>query len=108
MDLLNILVNQMRMKLIQHILLIVLNFISETDGNFLFNTLNNIFGGKLTAEYIREEICDFVIKKKKIYEHLWESNLDNHITNMRKDEYLETNLKLLAFSDLMKLNNILH
>ena len=44
----------------------------ETDGNCLFHTLNNIvFGGHLTAEYIKEEICDFIIlKKRKIYEHL--------------------------------------
>ena len=44
---------------------------SETDGNCLFHTLNNIvFGGHLTAEYIREDICDFIIKKRQIYEHL--------------------------------------
>ena len=78
---------------------------SETDGNCLFHTLNNIvFGGQFTAEYIREEICDFIIKKRQIYEHLWEGNLDNHITNMRKDGYWGTNLELLAFSDLMRLN----
>ena len=63
---------------------------SETDGNCLFHTLNNIvFGGQFTAEYIREEICDFIIKKRQIYEHLWEGNLDNHITNMRKNGYWE-------------------
>ena len=39
----------------------------------------------------------------QIYEHLWEGNLDNHITNMRKDGYWETNLELFAFSDLMRL-----
>ena len=45
--------------------------LSETDGNCLFHTLNNIvFGGHLTSEYIKEEICDFIIKKRKIYEHL--------------------------------------
>ena len=45
---------------------------SETDGNYYFHTLNNIvFGGCLTAEYIREEICDFIITKEaKKYEHL--------------------------------------
>ena len=44
----------------------------------------------------------------QIYEHLWEDNLDNHITNMRKDGYWGNNLELLAFSDLMRLNiNIL-
>ena len=44
---------------------------SETDGNCLFHTLNNIvFGGQFTAEYIREEICYFIIKKRQIYEHL--------------------------------------
>ena len=38
--------------------------LSETDDNYLVFTLNNIaFGGKLTAEYIRYEICDFIIKK---------------------------------------------
>ena len=64
---------------------------SETDDNCLFHTLNNIvFGGQFTAEYIREEICDFIIKKRQIYEHLWEGNLDNHITNMRKDGYWGT------------------
>ena len=43
---------------------------NETDGNCLFLTLNNIvFGGQLTAEYIREEICKFIIKKRQIYEH---------------------------------------
>ena len=63
---------------------------SETDDNCLFHTLNNIvFGGQFTAEYIREEICDFIIKKRQIYEHLWEGNLDNHITNIRKDGYWE-------------------
>ena len=78
---------------------------SETDGNCLFDALNNIvFDGKFTPEYIREEICDFIIKKRQIYEHLWEGNLNNHKINMRKDEYWETNLELLAFSDLMRLN----
>ena len=44
---------------------------SETDGKCLFHTLNNIvFGGQFTAEYIREEICDFIIKKRQIYDHL--------------------------------------
>ena len=44
----------------------------ETDGNCLFNTLNNIiFEGQLTAEYIREEICDFIVKNRQIYEHMW-------------------------------------
>ena len=79
--------------------------LSETDGNCLFHTSNNIvFGGNFTAEYIREVIYDFIIKKRQIYEHLWEGNLDNHITNMRKDGYWGTNLELLAFSDLMRLN----
>ena len=80
--------------------------LSETDGNCLFHTLNKIdFGGQFTAEYIRDEICDFIIIwDKYIYEHLWEGNLDNHITNMRKDEYWGTNLELLAFLDLMRLN----
>ena len=78
---------------------------SETDVNCLFHTLNIIvFGGQLTVEYIREEICDFIIKKRQKYEHLLEGNLDNHITNMRKDVYWGINLELLAFSDLMKLN----
>ena len=36
----------------------------ETDGNCLFNTLNIIFEGQLTAKYIREEICDFIVKKQ--------------------------------------------
>ena len=37
---------------------------SKTDDNCLFHTLNNItFGEQLTAEYIREEICDFIIKE---------------------------------------------
>ena len=78
---------------------------SKTDGNCLFHTLNNfVFGGQFTAKYIREEICDFIIKKRQMYEHLWEGNLDNHITNMRKNGYWGTNLELLAFSDLMRLN----
>ena len=39
---------------------------SETDGNCLFHSLNNIvFDGQLTAEYVREEICDFIIKGSK-------------------------------------------
>ena len=72
----------------------------ETDGNCLFHILYNIvFVGLLTAEYIREEICDFIFKKKQIYENLWESSLDNHIINMRKDGYWGTNLELLTFSD---------
>ena len=44
---------------------------SEINGNCPFHTLNNIvFGGQFTAEYIREEICNFIIKKMQIYEHL--------------------------------------
>ena len=31
---------------------------------------NIVFDRQFTAEYIREEICDFIIKKKQIYEHL--------------------------------------
>ena len=43
----------------------------ETDGNCHFNVLNNIiFEGQLTAEYIREEICDFIVKYRQMYEHL--------------------------------------
>ena len=39
---------------------------SKTDDNCYFYTLNNIvFGGQLTAEYIIEEICDFIIKGSK-------------------------------------------
>ena len=38
----------------------------KTGGNCYFHTLNNIvFGGQLTAEYIIEEICDFIIKGRK-------------------------------------------
>ena len=46
--------------------------LSETDDNFLFYTFNNniVFGGQLTAEYIKEEICDYIIKMLQIYEHL--------------------------------------
>ena len=40
----------------------------ETNGNFLFHTLNNIvFGGQLTAKYIREQICDFIKKEANIW-----------------------------------------
>ena len=42
---------------------------SETNCNCIFHTLNNFFG-QLTAEYIREEICDFIKKKD---ENIWTS-----------------------------------
>ena len=78
---------------------------SEADGNCLFHTLNNIvFGSNLTAKNIREEICDFLIKKKEIYRHIWEGDIDSHVANMRREGYWGTNLELLAFSDLMRLN----
>ena len=78
---------------------------SEADGNCLFHTLNNIvFGSNLTAKNIREEICDFLIKKKEIYRHIWEGDIDRHVANMRREGYWGTNLELLAFSDLMRLN----
>ena len=44
------------------------------------------------------------MKKKKINEHLWDGNLDNHKTFMREDGYWGTNLKLFTFSDLIRLN----
>ena len=37
---------------------------SETNGNCLFHIWNDIvFGGQFTAEYIRKEICYFIVKK---------------------------------------------
>ena len=78
---------------------------SGIDGNCLFHTLNNIvFGGQLTAKSIRDEICDFIFKKKEIYRHICEGDLDNHLIWMRREGYWGTNLELLAFSDLMRLN----
>ena len=78
---------------------------SEADGNCLFHTLNNIvFGSNLTAKNIREEICDSPTKKKEIHRHIWEGDIDSHVANMRREGYWGTNLELLAFSDLMRLN----
>ena len=78
---------------------------SGIDGNCLFHILNNIvFGGQLTAKGIRNEICDFIFKKKEIYRHICEGDLDNHLIRMKREWYWGTNLELLAFSDLMRLN----
>ena len=78
---------------------------SGIDGNYLFHTLNNIvFGGQLTEKNIRDEICDFIFKKKEIYKHICEWDLDNHLIWMRKEGYWGMNLELLTFSDLMRLN----
>ena len=39
---------------------------SGIDGNCLFHSLNNIvFGGQLTAKSIRNEIFDFILRRKK-------------------------------------------
>ena len=82
---------------------------SGIDGNCLFHTLNNIiFGRQLTAKSIRDEICDFIFKMKEIYRHICDGDLDNHITWMRSEGYWGTNLELLAFSDLMRLNINIH
>ena len=63
---------------------------SETNDNCIFLSFNNyVFGRQLIAGYIIEEIWNFIIKKKQIYEHLWKSNLNNHIIYMRKMDFEE-------------------
>ena len=42
--------------------------------------------------------------KRKKYRHICEGDLDNHVMFMRREGYWGTNLELLAFSDLMRLN----
>ena len=79
--------------------------LSGIDENYLFHTLNNIvFGGRLTAKSIRDEIYDFIFKKKEVYRHICGGDLDNHLIWMRREGYWGTNLQLLVFSDLMRLN----
>ena len=69
-------------------------------GNCLFHTINNIvFGGQLTAKCIRDEICAFILKKKEIYRHICEEDLDNHLIWIRREGYWGSNLELLDFSD---------
>ena len=54
------------------------------DGNWLFHKLNNsVFSGQNSAEDIRNEICAFLIRKKNLYENLWEGDFDTHIRNMK-------------------------
>ena len=30
---------------------------------------------------------DFLLKKKEIYKHIWEGDLDNHLIRMRREGY---------------------
>ena len=57
---------------------------SQMDGNWPFHKLNNsVFRGQYSAEEIRNEICAFLIRKKNLYENLWEGDFDTHIRNMK-------------------------
>ena len=61
---------------------------SQMDGNWLFHTLNNlVFGGQNSAEDIRNEICAFLIRKRHLYENLWEGDFDTHIRNMKRNGF---------------------
>ena len=67
-NLLNILANQMKMKFNSTPFTSSFKIIpSETNGDFIFYTLNNIeFGWQLTIKYIKVEICCFNKKEANI------------------------------------------
>ena len=60
----------------------------------------------MASKRIRAETYDFLLKKKEIYMHIWEGDLDNHLIRMRRDGYYSTNLELLVF--FFKFNDIKH
>ena len=41
---------------------------------------------------------------KKFNEDLWESDFDIHIHNIRRNEFWGTNLEIISFSDLIRIN----
>ena len=50
---------------------------------YTFNYL--VFGGQNIAEEIKKnEICAFLIRKKHLYENLWEDDFDTHIKKHEK------------------------
>ena len=56
---------------------------SKMDGSWLFHTLNNlVFGGLLSREDLRNELCDFMIRKIQLYDDLWEGDFDTLIQKM--------------------------
>ena len=56
-----------------------------------------MFGEQSTAKSIRDEICDFLLKKNEIYKQFWEEDLENHLVRIRREGHWGTNLELLAF-----------
>ena len=72
----------------------------------IFHTLNNlVFGRLLSPEYLRNELWYFMTRKRRIYENFWEENFDTHIKiYMWRNRFLGTNLEIMAFSDLMRIN----
>ena len=79
---------------------------SESDGNWLFNTLKQcvFFGMQSSSFDIWTEIWKYIEKKKEAYQSFYEGNIENLLLNMRRDGYWGTNFELLDFSDLMRIN----
>ena len=45
-----------------------------------------------------------MIKKKHLFENLWEDDFDTQIRNMKINGFWGTNLEIIEFSDIMRLN----
>ena len=71
---------------------------SESDGNWIFHTLNNVvLGWQSSASDMWSEIWNYLEKKKEVYHALCEGDFENHLLNMRRNRYWGINLELLAF-----------
>ena len=60
--------------------------------------------GKSSASDMRSEIWNYLEKKKEVYQAFCEGDIKKHLLKMWKDGYWGTNIELLAFSDLIRIN----
>ena len=55
----------------------------------------------------KSNLC-FLIGKRHLYLDILDADFDAHIRNMKRSVFLETNLEIMAFSDLRRLNNSIY
>ena len=63
-----------------------------------------MFGGQLTVEEIRLKIWDFILRNRNTYQNVWREKFRNSYSKYEKNRVLRTNLEIIDFSGLMRLN----
>ena len=66
--------------------------------------LSSIWRTVFSKRYQKSNLC-FLIGKRHLYLDLLDADFDTHIRNMKRSVFLETNLEIMAFSDIRRLNN---